>query len=226
MAAPEVCEINEVSGGIAVRGFLHRPARECVASLVVTHGASSNANAPLLVALASALAEQGIIVLRVDLPFRQSRPKGPPSPSSAVKDQQGLRAATDFLRSVQKAEKLMLGGHSYGGRQATLLTAGNADVCDGLLLLSYPLHPPGNAGKLRTAHFPGLSKPAIFVQGSRDPFGSVEELKSAMKLIPAPHLHVFIEGTGHDLRPTRKSATNVVQVVAQAFLEFFHLGQG
>jgi uncharacterized protein len=218
-------EINQsTESGLAVHGYVHQPTGKPLASLVLTHGASSNANAPLLVSLAGTLADEGIAVLRVDLPFRQSRPKGPPSPSNAAKDQQGLRAAADYLRKLHQG-KVILGGHSYGGRQATLLAASEPSVCDGLLLLSYPLHPPGNATKLRTAHFPQLRNPALFVQGTRDPFGSVEEMKSALQLVPAPHLHVVIEAAGHDLRPGRKVANGagVEQAIAKAFCEFFHI---
>jgi hypothetical protein len=95
--------------------------------------------------------------------------------------------------------RLFLGGHSYGGRQATLLVSAEPGLADGLLLLSYPLHPPRVADQLRTRHFPKLTKPAFFVHGTRDPFGTIPEMKSALELIPALHTLVEVEGAGHDL---------------------------
>jgi len=93
-----------------------------------------------------------------------------------------------------------------------MLASDDATVVDGLLLLSYPLHPPRKPQQLRTAHFPKLSTPAMFVHGSRDPFGSLEELESALKLVPAATTLIPVEGAGHDLsfkrsRPSRPSAT-------------------
>src|SRR5205085_5264650 len=119
-----------------VRGFLHHPAQAGGAGLVLTHGAGGNCNAPLLLALAEAFAEQGLIVLRCDLPFRQGRSHGPPRGSGA-EDRAGLRHAAEALRKLASG-KLFLGGQSYGGRQASMLAADDSAVADGLLLLSYP----------------------------------------------------------------------------------------
>ena len=84
--------------------------------------------------------------------------------------------------------RVFLGGHSYGGRQASMLAASDPAVTPALLLLSYPLHPPRRPEQLRTAHFPDLRTPALFVHGVRDPFGSREEMEAALALIPAADL--------------------------------------
>src|SRR5579863_2315136 len=105
-----------------VRGYLHTPARPSNHALILTHGAGANCNAPLLVALANAFSESGIAVLRCDLPFRQLRPHGPPPRGSAERDQQGLRAAIEAMRR-ETSGHAYLGGHSYGGRQASMLAA-------------------------------------------------------------------------------------------------------
>jgi predicted alpha/beta-hydrolase family hydrolase len=94
---------------------------------------------------------------------------------------------------------VFLGGHSYGGRQASLLVASDPGLADGLLLLSYPLHPPRRPSELRTAHFPTLRTPALFVHGSRDGFGTLDEVTAALKLIPARTRLLPIEGAGHEL---------------------------
>jgi predicted alpha/beta-hydrolase family hydrolase len=189
-----------------VRGFLHRPDRPPHgvpgAGLVLTHGAGGNCTAPLLVAAAAAFSAAGLHVLRCDLPFRQRRPSGPPSPAGAPADRAGLRAAVAALRSIAPGT-IILGGQSYGGRQATLLVADEPELVQALLLFSYPLHPPGKPERLRTEHFPRLRAPALFVHGTADPFGSIAELRAAVALIPAPTRIMPIEHAGHDLRRGR-----------------------
>lgn len=122
---------------------------------------------------------------------------------------------------------MFLGGLSYGGRQTTLLAAEDATVADGLLLLSYPLHPPGRPEQLRTAHLPSLKMPALFVHGTKDPFGAVEEMQAALKLIPAATALVVVEGAGHDLGYGRKASSraqaDLPQTVLAAFRNLFDL---
>jgi uncharacterized protein len=189
-----------------VRGFLHRPDRPPHgvpgAGLVLTHGAGGDCTAPLLVAAADAFSAAGLHVLRCDLPFRQRRPSGPPSPAGAAADRAGLRAAVAALRAIAQG-RVILGGQSYGGRQATLLAADEPELARALLLFSYPLHPPGKPERLRTEHFPRLRTPALFVHGTADPFGSIAELRAGVALIPAPTQIMPIEHAGHDLRRGR-----------------------
>src|SRR2546426_7976391 len=149
--------------------------------IVLTHGASSNARAPLLVALADAFGKRELTVFRYDLPFRQARPTGPPAPGGAGRDREGLRGAVEAVRASAPG-RVFLGGHSYGGRQASILAAGQPGLADALLLLSYPLHPPGRAGGPRTPHFPGLRAPALFLPGSAGPFGALHALATARGL--------------------------------------------
>jgi predicted alpha/beta-hydrolase family hydrolase len=192
-----------------VRGYLHRPHGTAARALVLTHGAGGNCTAPLLVALATALCTAGFMVLRCDLPFRQRRPSGPPSPSGAAADREGLRLAVAALRASGPRNVLM-GGQSYGGRQATMLAAAQSDFVAGLLLTSYPLHPPGKPERLRTEHFPNLRVPCVFVQGTVDPFGSPAELRTAAALIPAATEIITIDGAGHDLKRGRFDLAPVV----------------
>jgi len=108
--------------GPPVRGFLHLPETPNGDGLVLTHGAGSDSRAKLLVAVAETFADSGMTVLRCDLPFRQNRPTGPPFPAMAVRDREGLRRAVEVMRQ-KIAGRVFLGGHSYGGRQATMLAA-------------------------------------------------------------------------------------------------------
>ena len=206
----------------AVRGFLHRPAEPSGDGLVLTHGAGGNCDAPLLVALAEGLAEAGLSVLRCDLPFRQARPHGPPR-GSGSDDREGLRRALHVLRKFA-AGRVFMGGQSYGGRQATMLAAEDAIVTDGLLMLSYPLHPPGRPAQLRTSHLSKIQAPSLFVSGSKDPFGSPAEIQSALQLVPAPVSFLLIEGAGHDLgygRRIGKAMQDVPTRIVRAFFELF-----
>jgi len=152
----------------------------------------------VLVALAEAFAGTGVTVLRCDLPFRQSRPYGPPGPGDAVRDREGLKNAVAAVRKLVSG-RVLLGGHSYGGRQCTMLCADQPGLVEGLLLLSYPLHPPRKPDQLRVQHLPKLQTPALFVQGTRDPLGLPEEMESAVSLIPGKTRLLWVEGAGHDL---------------------------
>jgi predicted alpha/beta-hydrolase family hydrolase len=186
-----------------VKGWLDQPAGAAGPNgLVLTHGAGSNSNAPILKAVSAKLCEHGWRVLRIDLPFRQKH-GGPPRPNEAAADREGLRRALAVLRG--ESSRLWMGGHSYGGRQATMLAAEDAALdIKGLLLLSYPLHPPAKPQQLRTTHLPELQFAAFFAQGSRDDFGTRQEMEHALSLIPAPTLLVTVEGAGHDLGSGKK----------------------
>jgi len=127
--------VDEKPGEAPVRGFLHRATKAGEGFLILTHGAGGNCNALLLVALAEEFAASGLTVLRCDLPYRQRRPTGPPSPSDAKTDQAGLRRAVQLMRDQFKG-RAFLGGSSYGGRQASMLAAAEPALVEGLLLLS------------------------------------------------------------------------------------------
>ena len=200
-----------------VRGFLHGTLGTESDCLILAHGAGANCNAPVLVTLAAAFAENGLPVLRCDLPFRQARPQGPPPRGSAGRDQRGLAAAVAAIRR-RTSGRISLGGHSYGGRQASMLAADQPALASALLLLSYPLHPPLKPAELRTAHFSHLKVPALFVHGARDGFGSLEEMAEALKLIPAPTEFLPISGAGHELLAKRNPAA--APSIVEAFRRF------
>ena len=199
-----------------VRGFLHQPPGGGSDGLVLAHGAGSDARAPLLEAAAKAFAQTGIWVLRCDLPFRQRKPHGPPSPADAAADRANLREAARELHAFAH-DRIFLGGHSYGGRQATMLAAEDPQVASALLLFSYPLHPPNQPGKSRTAHFPQLRTPAMFVHGTKDAFGSPEEMRAALRLPPAATSLVILDRAGHDLR---RGKFDFPSIVVAPFLHF------
>jgi uncharacterized protein len=205
---------KESKAGVAfdkddVRGFLHMPPGGSDRGLVLSHGAGSNCEAPLLVAVAIAFCDAGIGVLRCDLAFRQKRPKGPPSPGMAAADRAGLRSAVQAMRALTP-RRIYLGGHSYGGRQASMLAAEEPEVAHALLLLSYPLHPPSKPDQPRSAHFPKIHVPSVFVHGTSDPFGTIAEMEFAVGLIMGPTRLLPIDGVGHDLKHGRFNPHTVI----------------
>jgi uncharacterized protein len=248
-----------------VRGYLHVADSPNRNGLILTHGAGSNAAAPLLVALAETFCAAGFTVLRCDLPYRQARSWGPPGPGDAARDRAGIKNAVAAIKKIKGAPllpgfgrsgdfdsdqsppssapsfahfakgghsdpqpRVFLGGHSYGGRQSSMLCAESnkdePDLAAGLLLLSYPLHPPRKPEQQRTQHLPDLRTPALFVHGTRDPFGSIEELGQAMKMIPAKTKLLPIEGAGHDLGFKGKARVEELpRLVFSEFTQFLKL---
>jgi hypothetical protein len=207
---PSEIELFEdlTSGEPPVRGSLHRAESPDV--LVLTHSAGGNSNAPLLVAVAEEFARRRVNVLRCDLPFRQRKPHGPPL-RTANEDQQGLRRAAGLMRA-RFSGRVFLGGHSYGGRMASMLLALQREVADALLLLSYPLHPPKKPQQMRTQHFPELRTPTLFVQGTKDEFATIAEIDAARKLAAGKNELLVIDGAGHWLGP--KFAERIVEAFA------------
>jgi predicted alpha/beta-hydrolase family hydrolase len=226
-AATVGVEALEVAGDQepAIRGFLHRPVA-AADGIVLTHGAGSDCRAPILVDLAAALAAAGLLVLRCDLPFRQARPHGPPTPAEAERDRRGLGHAVRAVRE-RVTGRVFLGGVSYGGRQASMLAAEAPTLADALLLLAYPLHRPARPTAWRTEHFPRLRTPALFVHGTHDPFGSLEELERARALIPARTELLVVRG-GHDLGYGCSAGADqdVAGRAARAFLAFVRAARG
>jgi uncharacterized protein len=219
IAMPEVEAFRDDSVKDApVRGFLHRTESANADGLVLTHGAGANCQSPLLKGLAEAFCAAGLTVLRCDLPFRQARPQGPPMRGTAERDQEGLRAAVAALHR-ETPGRIFLGGHSYGGRQASMLAAATPRLVEALLLLSYPLHPPQKPQEMRTKHFPSLETPAMFVSGERDGFGTQVELEAALKMIPARTELMIVSAAGHELMTARNRATLPTTIV-EVFLKF------
>jgi hypothetical protein len=106
--------------------------------------------------------------------------------------------------------RVFAGGHSYGGRQTAMAAAERRDLADGLLLLAYPLHPPRRPDQPRTGFFAEWRTPALFVHGTRDPFGTVEELRAAMARIPARVDLMVVEGAGHDLKAAGRKGGEIL----------------
>ena len=190
-----------------IRGTAHHPEQASGDAIVLTHGAGTDSGSALLVKLAQAFAANGHVVLRYDLPFRIEGKQ--PNPKNAVRDREGVFAALETARKLASG-RVIAAGHSYGGRQSAMLAAERPGAADGLLLLSYPLHPPDKPQQKRTDYFPSLQTPALFVHGTKDPFGSLEELREAIALIPARTDLLPVEGAAHDLKRAAGLAVEMV----------------
>jgi predicted alpha/beta-hydrolase family hydrolase len=212
-----VCKISSFEQQ-NISGFWHKPKGASRGGLALTHGAGGNCNAKLLVAVADAFCVHGWTALRYNLPFRRQRPIGPPLPKSAELDQTGARDAIRVVRASTSGP-IVAAGHSYGGRQTTMLLAKEPGLCDAMIAFSYPLHPPNKPEQLRTAHFPELKMPTLFVHGSADPFGSAAEMESAIAAIHSRTRLVVIPGAGHDLKSGKFDIETLVIRELEALLQ-------
>ncbi len=162
--------------------------------LLLAPGAGASRDQPALVAIDEAASAAGVAVTRMDFPYRKAGRRAPdraPVLISAVVDEASRLAAG--------VDRLVVGGRSMGGRMCSMAVAEGLPAA-GLVLISYPLHPPGRPDRLRTEHLGDLRVPCLFVSGSRDAFGRVDELESAVEAIPGPVTVEWIDGGDHGLR--------------------------
>ncbi len=186
-----------------IAGIAHEPVGDHKGGpqgiVVLTHGAGGNRDSELLQRICDEWAGRGWLAIRYNLPYRRRRPKGPPS-GSATTDRAGIVEAITLCRSLTDGP-LIAGGHSYGGRQTSMVVAeANPAQVDVLALFSYPVHPPGKPERPRTEHLPDITAPTVFTHGTSDPFGTPAEVRDAAALISAPIEVVEITGARHDLR--------------------------
>jgi predicted alpha/beta-hydrolase family hydrolase len=181
----------------AIAGVAHQPDGTPAGVVVLTHGAGGSRESGLLQKLCDEWARRGWLAVRYNLPYRRRRPKGPPS-GSAVADRAGIVEAITVCRDLADGP-LIAGGHSYGGRQTSMVVAEDAQPVDLLMLFSYPVHPPGKPERARTEHLPHIAVPTVFTHGTSDPFGTLDELRAAAASIAAPTEIVEITGARHDL---------------------------
>ena len=182
-------------------------------AVLLTPGAGSDRNHSSLVALEQGLAP--VPVGRFDFPYRMQGRKFPdPAPkliASLFDD--AAKFVTDA--GIEPTE-LVLGGRSMGGRMCSMAVAEGLPA-KGLVLICYPLHPPGKPEKLRTEHLPAIEVPCLFISGTRDAFGSPDELTAATDMIPGEVTHCWIDGRGHDLKGADAEIVNATRAWLQDF---------
>lgn len=161
---------------------------------MLTPGAGRGREHRTLVAVEEAVAP--LPVARVDFGYRREGRKAPDRAPKLIACIAAEAAALAAAAGVAP-ERVVLGGRSMGGRMCSMAVAEGLPAL-GLVLLSYPLHPPGRPDRLRTEHLPALDLPCLFVGGTRDAFGTPDELEAATALIAGPVTHVWLDGAGHD----------------------------
>jgi hypothetical protein len=184
------------------------PSSSAPAGIVLTPGASAGRDQPALVAIDGAASALGLLVERVDFPYRLAGRRSPDPPRVLVATI-GDAAAGLAERAGVGRERIVLGGRSLGGRMCSLAVA-EGQPAAALVLVSYPLHPPGRRERLRDEHFSGIGVPCLFVSGTRDAFASPDELEASTAAIPGPVTHVWIDGGDHGLRRRDADVAGVV----------------
>jgi uncharacterized protein len=139
----------------------------------------------------------GVDVRRVDFAYRRNGRRAPDRAPVLVAE---VLALAEDLRAEHPGRPLVFGGRSMGGRMCTMAAAERPGVIDALACVCYPLHPPGKPESLRVAHFGSITVPILFVSGTKDPFGSPDELTAHTGAISGAVTHVWVEGKGHDLK--------------------------
>lgn len=209
---------------MAVECEYQGPKRGADRAVLLAHGAGADMHAVTLTAFADALAHAGVPSLRFNFPYMQAgrrSPDRPPVLLAAVRD----AAAELARRSSLDPERLVLGGRSMGGRICSL-AVGDADdplPALGLVLLGYPLHPPGKPDQLRVEHFPRLRVPCLFVSGTRDAFGTPDELQQHAKTITGAVRWHWIDTADHGFKPLKSSGTTpkeALDTAAAAVVDF------
>ena len=188
--------------------------------LALTHGAGGTYETPSLVAYAEAMAARGMRVVRFNLPYVEA---GKKTPGPQARDEACWRGVATTLSS--ETSRLLLGGRSYGGRMATHVVADGV-ACAGLVLLAYPLHPPGKPERLRSAHLERIMAPMLFLQGTRDPFADPTLLARTLAQLPQASRH-RLEGGDHGHKVAGRTPADVAAELADATVQWLdaHVGR-
>jgi predicted alpha/beta-hydrolase family hydrolase len=175
-------------------------------TLILGHGAGSGQTSGFMVTFANALAARGIDVVTFNFSYIE-RGRHVPDPGDRL--EACYRAVIDAARAHKKLKgnKLAIGGKSMGGRIASQVAAKGLDDLTGLVFLGYPLHPPGKPEQLRSKHLPNIKAPMLFVQGSRDSFGTPEELRPLLKTLKTPCKLYEVVGGDHSLKIPKKAGS-------------------
>jgi hypothetical protein len=205
----------EIAAGATTTAIFYAAGTDSAAArFILAHGAGAGQHSPFIVDFAQALSALGIEIVTFNFLYTEQRRRLPDrGPALEACYRAVIRAARTPAASTAgavpaAAPALFIGGKSMGGRIATHVAAGDpALALAGLVLLGYPLHPPGRPAERRDAHLPAVRRPMLFVQGSRDAFGTPEELASSLaRLAPSPTIHV-VPGGDHSFRlPGRNQA--------------------
>ncbi|MSO89402.1 MAG: alpha/beta fold hydrolase [Rhodospirillaceae bacterium] len=199
-------------GTVTAIAYPAAPAKRARVSVVLAHGAGGNQESPFMVEFAQALAARGLGTLTFNFLYSE---KGTGAPDRSDKLEACYRGIVDAFHAGAFGKdfggRLVIGGKSMGGRIASHIAAGRDDLA-GLVFLGYPLHPPGQPAKLRSKHLPGIKTPMLFVQGSRDAFGTPEELRPILRGLKAPVELCVVEGGDHSFKASKSTGRTPAQI--------------
>ena len=173
-------------------------------TLILGHGAGAGQSSSFMVSFAGALAARGIDTVAFNFLYME---QGRRVPDSKDKLEACYRAVIEAVARRQRG-RLAIGGKSMGGRIATQVAAAGAPEVAGLVLLGYPLHPPGKKDQLRAKHLAQIKAPMLFVQGSRDVFGTPPELQPIIERLPAPAELFEVAGGDHSFKVLKRDGRN------------------
>ncbi len=179
---------------------------------VCAHGAGGSMSDSSVLGMSQALTARGIGVVRFNFLYR-ARGKGPPDPMPRLLD--CFTMVVDSVVARLKPATLILGGRSMGGRAASMLVADGAP-CAGLLLLAYPLHPPGKPDKMRTEHLPMITVPVLCLSGTRDPFCGPEELAPVLARLGSRWQMHWLEGADHSFHVPKRTGRSNTEILDEA----------
>ena len=178
---------------------------------VCAHGAGGNMADKSMIAVTRALAARGLSTVRFNFLYKEKR-SSRPDPMPKLKDT--TTAVVERARAELEPRMLIIGGRSMGGRAASMLAADGFD-CSGLLLLAYPLHPPGKPDQLRDAHLPSIRVPVLCVNGTRDPFCTPELMKRVLERVTTPWEMLWLDGADHSFHVLKSSGKTDAQVMTE-----------
>jgi uncharacterized protein len=187
------------------------------AALILAHGAGGGQKTPFMVRVAKGMATRGVTAATFDFLYMEQR-RGAPDRAPVL--EQRWREVLQEAKGRKEFSRLPLaiGGKSMGGRIASHIAAQGVDGVSALVFLGYPLHPPGKPDQRRDAHLQSIALPMLFVQGTRDAFGSSDEIAALFSSLQQPTLHV-VTGGDHSFRVTGKgkgdSLDEILDVVAR-----------
>jgi predicted alpha/beta-hydrolase family hydrolase len=187
-------------------------------TVVLAHGAGAPMDHPFMNAIAEGIAGKEIRVARFEFPYMAARRDGGKR-RAPDREPMLMQAWREVVSELGAAERLVIGGKSMGGRIASQVAAADSRGIAGVVMLGYPLHPPGRPDKPRTKHLPAIKVPMLFVQGSRDAFGTPDELRPVMKHLTAPATLYVVEGGDHSFKVPKKGPVPQDQVYDRVFDE-------
>ena len=206
-------DIDVGAASVTVTGLHYRATGSASldTTVILAHGAGASQLSPFMVAFATGLSQRGTDVVTFNFAYME---RGRRAPDPRARLEAAYQCAIDTTRKhvASAVTRLVIGGKSMGGRIASQVVAASSDLgIAGLVLLGYPLHPPGRPERRRDAHLGSISAPMLFVQGSRDTFGTEDEMRPVVEACPRAHLHV-VAGGDHSLKMRGKDAPAPAQV--------------